>query len=49
MTDREKSDVGLTSQQTAPVFQRGDWSLLRTIDGLQQRAKVMRQGDGSAA
>jgi hypothetical protein len=38
MTDLEKSDVG----QTAPVFQREDWSLFRTIDGLQQRAGVSK-------
>src|SRR5258708_4676904 len=42
MTDLQKSDVGLTGQQTAPVFQRDDWSLFRTIDGLQQRAGVSK-------
>jgi hypothetical protein len=48
MTDLQKSNAVLASQK-APTFEREDWSLFRTIDGLQQRAKVMRQGDGSAA
>jgi hypothetical protein len=35
----QKSDAGLASQK-APTFEREDWSLFRTIEGLQQRAGV---------
>jgi hypothetical protein len=39
MTDFQKSDAVLASQKV-PTFERPDWSLFRTIEGLQQRAGV---------
>jgi hypothetical protein len=37
--DFQKSDAVLASQK-APTFERPDWSLFRTLEGLQQRAGV---------
>jgi hypothetical protein len=42
MTDFEKSDVALTSQNAPHIFQREDWALFRTLEGLQQRAGVAK-------
>jgi hypothetical protein len=39
MTDLQKSDAAFACQK-APIFEREDWSLFRTLDGLQQRAGV---------
>ena len=39
MTDFQKSDAGLACQD-APKFEREDWALFRTVEGLQQRAGV---------
>lgn len=33
----------LASQETAPKFEREDWSLFRTVEGLQQRAGVPKR------
>jgi hypothetical protein len=41
--DFQNSDCGLASQETSPTFQREDWSLFRTIEGLQQRAGVPKR------
>jgi len=41
MTDLQKSDAVLASQK-APTFEREDWSLFRTLEGLQQRAGVSK-------
>jgi hypothetical protein len=41
MTDLQKSNAVLASQK-APTFEREDWSLFRTLDGLQQRAGVSK-------
>ncbi len=38
MTNFQKSDAGLATQKS--TFEREDWSLFRTIEGLQQRAGV---------
>jgi hypothetical protein len=38
----QKSDAGLASQKASMFFEREDWSLFRTLDGLQQRAGVPR-------
>src|SRR5262249_29501030 len=41
MTDFQKSDAGLACQD-APKFEREDWALFRTVEGLQQRAGVSK-------
>ena len=40
--DLQKSEPALASQQAAQIlkFQRPDWALFRTVEGLQQRAGV---------
>src|SRR5262249_24593552 len=40
--DFQKSDAGLASRKASLFFEREDWSLFRTVDGLQQRAGVSR-------
>src|SRR5260221_4651674 len=41
MTDLQKSGVVLASQKTR-AFEREDWALFRTLEGLQQRAGVSK-------
>src|SRR6516162_2989618 len=41
--DFQNSGCGLASQEASPTFQREDWSLFRTIEGLQQRAGVPKR------
>jgi|SRR5215471_2412248 len=41
MTDLQKGDAVLACQKT-PTFEREDWSLFRTLEGLQQRAGVSK-------
>ena len=42
MTIFEKS-VAVLASQKPPTFEREDWSLFRTIEGLQQRAGVPKR------
>src|SRR5260370_37604836 len=42
MTIFEKS-VAVLASQKPPIFEREDWSLFRTIEGLQQRAGVPKR------
>jgi hypothetical protein len=41
--DFQNSDCGLASQEAAQKFEREDWSLFRTVEGLQQRAGVPKR------
>src|SRR5258708_5486754 len=43
MTNFQKSNAVLASQEEPPKFEREDWSLFRTIEGLQQRAGVPKR------
>src|SRR5260370_1731684 len=41
MTDLQKAGVVLATQ-TTPAFEREDWAVFRTLEGLQQRAGVSK-------
>jgi hypothetical protein len=39
----QNPESALACQETTPKFEREDWSLFRTVEGLQQRAGVPKR------